>query len=252
MSQLLEASGLTVVYGGVVALQSVDLTVASGELVGLIGANGAGKTTLLACLSGHVKPATGRVRYDGADVSGLGPDVRARRGIVRSFQDARLFPTMPVWQALLLAEERRVPTGTAAGLLGLPTWRARENRRSAGALRLATTMGLSGQLDQMVGELSTGLRRVLDLACAIALAPRLLLLDEPSAGLATAEVPGLAEVITRVRALTDATVVMVEHELPLVWSLADRIVVLEEGAVVASGRPSEVRDHPAVAFGELG
>jgi ABC-type branched-subunit amino acid transport system ATPase component len=252
MSTLLEACGLTVIYGGVVALQSVDLTVARGELVGLIGANGAGKTTLLACVSGHVKPATGRVRYGGYDVSGLGPDARARRGIVRSFQDARLFPTMPVWQALLLAEERRVPTGTAASLLGLPAWRAGENRRSAEALRLASAMGLEGQLDRMVGELSTGLRRVLDLACAIALGPRLLLLDEPSAGLATAEAAGLAEVITRVRSLTGATVVMVEHDLPLVWSLADRIVVLEEGAVVASGRPPEVRDHPSVAFGELG
>jgi ABC-type branched-subunit amino acid transport system ATPase component len=252
MSALLEAWGLTVVYGGVVALQSADLTVAPGELVGLIGANGAGKTTLLACLSGHVTPATGRVRYRGGDVSGLGPDARARRGIVRSFQDARLFPTMPVWQALLLAEERRVPTGTATGLLGLPAWRAGENRRSAEALQLATTMGLEEQLDRLVGELSTGLRRVLDLACAIALGPRLLLLDEPSAGLATAEAAGLAEVITRVRTLTGATVVMVEHDLPLVWSLADRIVVLEEGAIVASGRPPEVRDHPAVAFGDLG
>jgi ABC-type branched-subunit amino acid transport system ATPase component len=226
--------------------------VRSGELVGLIGANGAGKTTLLACLSGHVKPASGRVRYRGADVGGLGPDRRAREGIVRSFQDARLFPTMPVWHALLLAAERSLPTSTAASLLGLPAWRAGENRRSAVAARLAATMGLEAHLDQLVGELSTGLRRVLDLACAVALEPTLLLLDEPSSGLATAEAVGLAEVITRVRTLTGATVVMVEHDLPLVWSLADRIVVLEEGAVVASGRPSEVRQHPAVAFGELG
>jgi ABC-type branched-subunit amino acid transport system ATPase component len=252
MTSLVEASGLTVVYGGVVALDAVDLTVAAGELVGLVGANGAGKTTLLACLSGHIKPAIGRVRYRGADVSRRGPDARARLGIVRSFQDARLFPSMPVWQALLLAEERKDPTGTAASLLALPGWRAAEDRRSRDAAKLALTMGLDGHLDKVVGELSTGLRRVLDLACAIALAPRLLLLDEPSAGLAAPEAVALAEVLTRVRELTGATVVMVEHDLPLVWALADRIVVLEEGAVVASGRPPEVRDHPAVAFGEFG
>jgi ABC-type branched-subunit amino acid transport system ATPase component len=159
---------------------------------------------------------------------------------------------MPVWHALLLAAERRFPTNTAASLLGLPTWRAGESRRAAEAARLAATMGLEEHLNSLVGELSTGLRRVLDLACAIALEPALLLLDEPSAGLATAEAVGLTEVITNVRTLTGATVVMVEHDLPLVWSLADRIVVLEEGAVVASGRPPEVRRHPAVAFGELG
>jgi ABC-type branched-subunit amino acid transport system ATPase component len=252
MSASLMASGLTVAYGGVLALDSVDLAVASGELVGLVGANGAGKTTLLACLSGHIKPATGRVMYDDADISRLGPDARASRGIVRSFQDARLFPSMPVWDALLLAEERKVPTGTAAGLLTLPGWRSDEDRRCTEAARLATTMGLEAHLDKVVSELSTGLRRVLDLACAIALAPRLLLLDEPSAGLAAAEAVALADVLTQVRTLTGATIVMVEHDLPLVWGLADRIVVLEEGAVVALGRPGEVRDHPAVAFGEFG
>jgi ABC-type branched-subunit amino acid transport system ATPase component len=252
MSALLVASGLTVAYGGVVALDSVDLTVADGELVGLIGANGAGKTTLLACLSGHTRPALGRVVYNGADVSQLGPDGRAALGIVRSFQDARLFPSMPVWDALLLAEERTMPTGMAAGLLALPGWRSDEWQRSSKAARLAATMGLETHLDKVVGELSTGLRRVLDLACAIALAPRLLLLDEPSAGLAAAEAVALAGVVTRVRELTGATIVMVEHDLPLVWQLADRIVVLEEGQVVASGRPAEVRDHPAVAFGEFG
>jgi ABC-type branched-subunit amino acid transport system ATPase component len=252
MSALLVACALTVAYGGVVALDSVDLAVADGELVGLVGANGAGKTTLLACLSGHTRPPVGRVVYDGIDISRLGPDARAALGIVRSFQDARLFPSMPVWDALLLAEERRIPTATAPSLLALPNWRSDERRRSQEAARLAETMGLEDHLDKLVGELSTGLRRVLDLACAIALAPRLLLLDEPSAGLAAAEAVALADVVTQVRQRTGATIVMVEHDLPLVWGLADRIVVLEEGAVVASGRPAEVRDHPAVAFGEFG
>jgi ABC-type branched-subunit amino acid transport system ATPase component len=245
---LVEATSLTVSYGGVHALQDVDIRVDEGALVGLVGPNGAGKTTLLECLAGYVRPSRGRVLYSGRDVTRLGPDARARRGMVRSFQDARLFPTMPVWDALLLAQERRWPTRTYAALLALPWWRSAERRRNAAVSHLVSIMGLEPYADKVVGELSTGVRRVLDLACTIALAPRLLLLDEPSAGLASAEATALAGVLARVRDVTGATIVMVEHDLPLIWSLADVINVMEEGEILATGTPAELRHHPGVAL----
>jgi ABC-type branched-subunit amino acid transport system ATPase component len=251
VTALLAGEALTVDYGGVHALAGVDLAVAEGEIVGLVGANGAGKTTLLECLSGYIRPDPGRVVYDGEDITGLSPDVRAGHGIVRSFQDARLFPSLPVWDALMLAQERTSPSGLIPSLLALPRWRAGERRRQAEASRLVAMMGLEPHVDLVVGELSTGVRRVLDLACAIALQPRVLLLDEPSAGLASAEALALSGVLTRVREATGATIVMVEHDLPLVWGLAGRIAVLEEGRLVACGPPDELRHHPAVAFGEF-
>jgi ABC-type branched-subunit amino acid transport system ATPase component len=248
---LLAGERLTVDFGGVRALAAVDLAVEEGEVVGLVGANGAGKTTLIDCLAGHTRPSPGRVRYQGTDVTGLGPDVRAERGIVRSFQDARLFPSMPVWDALLLAQERTSKSGVFFSVLGLPPWRAAERRRRVEAARLAATMGLDRYIDDVVGELSMGVRRILDLACVIALRPRVLLLDEPSSGLASTEALAVAGLLGRVRDATGATFVVVEHDLPLLWGIAGRIAVLEQGRLVACGPPDEVRGHPAVAFGEL-
>jgi ABC-type branched-subunit amino acid transport system ATPase component len=224
----LRAEGLTVHYGGVVALDAVDVSVAAGEVLGLVGANGAGKTTLLDCLSGHIRPEVGRVWLGDVDVTGMAPALRARRGVVRTFQDARLFPTMPVHDALLLASGRD---------------RAREQAR---------VMGLEPLLERRVGELSTGERKRLDLACALARSPHALLLDEPSAGVAGAEVPELAARLASAVADAGPAVFMVEHDLPLVWGLATTVVVLEGGRVVASGRPDEVKSHPALAFGRIG
>jgi ABC-type branched-subunit amino acid transport system ATPase component len=250
VTPLLAGEGLTVDYGGVHALTDVDLAVEEGEIVGLVGGNGAGKTTLLDCLAGHRRPDRGTVSYEGVDITRLGPDARAGRGIVRSFQDAQLFPSLPVWDALMLAQERTTPSGVVASLLRAPGWQRGERHRAAASTELAATMGLEPYLDRAVGELSTGVRRVLDLACAIALRPRVLLLDEPSAGLASAEAGAIPSLLSRVRQVTGATIVMVEHDLPLVWGLAGRIAVLEEGRMVACGPPAEVRHHPAAAFGQ--
>jgi ABC-type branched-subunit amino acid transport system ATPase component len=238
-----------VTYGGIRGLDDVDLSVPAGQLLGLVGANGAGKSTLLDCLSGHRRPDSGAVHYDGADVTAMGPDRRAALGVIRSFQDGRLWPTLTAREAMLLATERSHRTGVVGALLGLPRWRAAERQRLHDAVTLAETMGLSPYLDHPAGELSTGVRRVLDLACMIALRPRVLLLDEPSAGLASAEAAMLPALLARVRRETGTAIMMVEHDLPLVFGVADRIVVLEEGRVVADGRPDDVRAHPAVSFG---
>ena len=229
---LLAGRDLTVSFGGVHALVGVSIAVDAGEIVGLVGANGAGKTTLLDCLSGHVRPDYGQVMLDGRDLTRAAPDARARRGVVRSFQDARLFPAMSVRDALLVAQEGVAWSGLVGSLLSLPRWRAAEGRRMAAAASVAATTGLVAKLDTAVGDLSTGERRAVDLACVSLTAPRLLLLDEPSAGLASAEVPALSELLARVRDATGAGVIMVEHDWSLARGLADRIVVLEEGRVV--------------------
>jgi len=245
---LLAGEGLTVSYGGVHALDAVDLSVEEGEILGLVGANGAGKTTVLECLAGYTRPDSGRVVYGGRDITGMAPDARARLGIVMSFQEARLFPSMGVWEALMVAQELTLPSGVVSSLLTLPLWRAGERKRAVAAGRLAATMGLEDLLDRVVGELSTGVRRVLDLACAIALRPQVLLLDEPSAGLASAEALALPAVLRHVRETVGTTIVMVEHDLSLVWGLADRVAVLEEGRLVACAPPEQLRHHPAVGF----
>jgi ABC-type branched-subunit amino acid transport system ATPase component len=228
VTALLRAEGLVVRYGGVGALDGIDLSVESGEVVGLVGANGAGKTTLLDCLSGHLRPSGGRVWLGGRDVTGWGAARRARLGVTRTFQDARLFPTMPVRDVLLLSG-----------------WRARSG------VPEAVVTGLEPVLDRLVGELSTGERKRLDLACVLGLRPQVLLLDEPSAGLAAAEVPAIAAQLRDAAQATGAGVVMVEHDLPLVWDLADRVVILDNGKVVAAGPPDSLRGHPALAFGRL-
>jgi ABC-type branched-subunit amino acid transport system ATPase component len=158
-----------------------------------------------------------------------------------------LFATLSVRDALLLAEEGSIPTRLLPALLGLPPWRTAERRRSAAVSELAETMGLTPYLDHAVGELSTGVRRVVNLACVMALVPRVLLLDEPSAGLASAEAAEVPGLLRRVQDQTGATIIVVEHDLPLVFGLTDRIVVMEEGRVVADGPPAEVRNHPALS-----
>jgi ABC-type branched-subunit amino acid transport system ATPase component len=219
---LLRAEALVVRYGGVVGLDGIDLCVEAGEFVGLVGANGAGKTTLLDCLSGHLMPAGGRVWLRGRELTRLGPGRRARLGVIRTFQDARLFPTMPVRDVLLLS-------GSGA-----------DGRT-----------GLEPVLDRLVGELSTGERKRLELACVLGRRPQVLLLDEPSAGLAAADVPAMASLLRAAAEASGAGVVMVEHDLPLVWELADRVVILDGGRVAAEGPPDSLRGHPALAFGRL-
>jgi ABC-type branched-subunit amino acid transport system ATPase component len=250
---LVAVRGVTVAYGGLRALDQVDLDVPDGQVLGLIGPNGAGKTTLLECIAGSVRPDAGTVHYRGRDVTRLGPAAHARLGIVRSFQDARLFPGLTVHQVLSLAHERRSPSHLLLDLVGLPPSRHRERRIAAEADDLAAAFGLTDHVDKLVAELSSGLRRAVDLACATALSPSLLLLDEPSAGLAQAEVGALPPVIRRVRSLTGGTIVIVEHDMPLLMGLADTVAVLDAGRLIALGPPDAIRRDPAVieAYGAV-
>jgi ABC-type branched-subunit amino acid transport system ATPase component/ABC-type branched-subunit amino acid transport system permease subunit len=246
---VLEADGLRRSFGGVRAVDGVSLTVRRGETLGLIGPNGAGKTTLFELLSGFTKPDDGRVLFAGADVSRLGPEARASLGLIRSFQDAALFPTMTVDEVVALSLERVSPTGflrSAAGLHGA------DRAKTARARELVDRMGLAQYRSKLIQELSTGTRRIAELACLIALEPTVLLLDEPSSGIAQRETEALAELLRDLREELDLTLVIIEHDIPMIMSLSDRIVVMETGTVLAEGPPAVVRADPRVVEAYLG
>ncbi|GAA1373291.1 ABC transporter permease subunit [Catellatospora chokoriensis] len=246
---LLEARGVARAFGGVRAVGGVDLAVGSGEVVGIIGPNGAGKTTLFEILAGFTRPDQGQVAFAGRDVTGLSPQRRAGLGLVRSFQDARLFPTLTVRESLLVAGERIAPTGLLTAALG---GRGPLRRQEALAGNLLDLFGLAAYADRLVGELSTGTRRTVELACLLALEPSLLLLDEPSSGVSQADGVALADLLARVNRELGVALLVIEHDLPLLARLATRMVAMDSGRVVADGTPDQVRTHPAVVAAYLG
>jgi branched-chain amino acid transport system ATP-binding protein len=248
----LDITGLTVRFEGVQAVDAVDLSVPAGSTLGIIGNNGAGKTTLLDAISGFVR-ATGRVSLAGADISTWRPSARAAAGLGRSFQGARLFPSLTVTETLEVACDRfvevREPFACALRLAA--------TRRSEAAVRrrveeLLDTVALGAYRDNRISELSTGTRRIVELACAMAHRPSVLLLDEPSSGLAQRETEALGQVLTDLRDSLNATLVVVEHDIALIAGLADRLVCMDRGVVLAAGSPSAVLDNPDVVASYLG
>jgi branched-chain amino acid transport system ATP-binding protein len=242
----LEVSSVRVQYGGIAALDDVGVLVQPGQVVGIIGPNGAGKTTLFDVISGFVQPAQGSVLIDGSDVSGASPDERARRGLGRSFQSARLFPALTVRETIAVALERRTVRSAILGAVWAPQVRSSERRIAKQVERLVDLMGLEAYADSVVAELSTGTRRAVDVACIIALEPTVLLLDEPSSGLAQAETESLAPLLTRIVRETGCGMLVIEHDIPLVTSLSDQLVAMESGRVLMTGTPQAVRNDPRV------
>ncbi|NEE04363.1 branched-chain amino acid ABC transporter permease/ATP-binding protein [Phytoactinopolyspora halotolerans] len=236
-------------YGGVQAVAGMSLTVQPGETVGLIGPNGAGKTTLFELIGGFVRPDSGSVRFGGHDVTGDGPERRAQLGLVRSFQDAALFPTMTVAECVMVALERTHPTRSMAAIAGLS---GADRRKTARADEVIHLMGLQSFRDVPVRQLSTGTRRIAELACMVALEPRLLLLDEPSSGIAQRETEALGETLMSLKAQLDLTLVVIEHDMPLIMGISDRLVAMVHGGQLAAGTPDEVSADPAVADAYLG
>ena len=243
---VLVGTGLTLDYGGVRALDGVDLQVSAGEIVGLLGSNGAGKTTLFDVLSGYRLPDAGEVLLEGRDVTGLPADARARLGLARAFQSARLFRTLPVRETIAVALERQADKNVLAAATWWPGQRAAERRVDRRVDSLMDIFGLGDYADMPVGELSTGTRRALEVACQLAMEPTVLLLDEPSTGLAQAEVEGLGPALQRVVRDTGCGLVVIDHDLALLRSVSDRLVALERGRVIAQGPPEQVLDHPDV------
>jgi branched-chain amino acid transport system ATP-binding protein len=249
----LSARGLRRAFGGLTAVDGVDLDVAPGEIVGLMGPNGAGKTTVLDLLSGFVTADAGTVTLGGLDVAGLTPDARARLGLGRSFQNARLFPGLTVTETLAVSCERWVTSREPlAAALRLPASLLSEAEVAERVERIVTMLRLEVFRDRFASELSTGSRRLVEFGCLLAQEPSVLLLDEPSAGLARVEAAALGPVLRHLRDATGAAVVLVEHDVALLRAVCDRLVALDAGRVIATGTPAEVLDDPEVVRAYLG
>jgi ABC-type branched-subunit amino acid transport system ATPase component len=243
-----------VTYGGLVALDVDEMAIPRGQIVGIVGANGAGKTTLLDVISGFTIAERGSVVLDGEkELLRTAPSRRAKRGVARSFQGAELFTSMTVADTVRAALHQRLGAVSILGAaVGAPWSRRRERTIAREADALVEQMGLLPYYDKLIGELSTGTRRIVDLSCALAQRPSVLLLDEPGAGVAQSEIDALRKLILRIRDSVGCTVVVVEHDIPLLRSLSDLMFALEAGRVIARGSADEVLADPQVVAAYLG
>jgi branched-chain amino acid transport system ATP-binding protein len=253
----LSLEGVSKRFGGLAALSDVSLRAAAGEVLGFIGPNGAGKTTLFDAISGFLVPDRGTILFgegtDAVDVSRLSPAARSHLGLGRSFQDGRLFPSLTVAETVSIAFERHLEArDPIAAALHLPWIEDTERDVEFNVERLITLLGITDFRDKLVRELSTGSRRIVDLACVLAHHPSVLLLDEPSSGIAQREAEALGPLLLRIREQTGATLLVIEHDVPLLMSISDRLVAFDLGEIVATGPPEEVVRDPVVVTSYLG
>jgi len=242
LTPLLSARGLTRRFGGLTAVDGVDFDLSEGEVRAIIGPNGAGKTTFVSLLCGRLAPSEGTITFDGADITNLPAHRRVLAGIAYTFQITSIFANLTVAENVALAVQRRHVGGR-----GHRRDRASLAREVAHAL---DRVGLSGRADEIAGNLAYGHQRLLEVAMGLALVPRLLILDEPTQGLSDAEIEGF---IALVRAIAgDTTVLLIEHNMPVVMALAGRITVMDRGRIIAEGAPAEIRANQAVQAAYLG
>ncbi len=250
---ILAVRDVSVRFGGNMALNQVSLDVYPGELIGILGPNGAGKTTLFNVLSGFQPPAQGEVWFRGERINGVSPAQRVRLGLGRSFQQGGLWPSESAHSNLMMAQYGRLSEHTPGGIIGLTSsLRTDDRRRSAVAHEVLAVLGLSAEADRPVRELPYGHRKVLELGCAIATQPKVLLLDEPAAGLHGSQLQWIGTAISALRSELGITVVVIEHDVRLVRTVSDRIYVLDFGHMLTDGLPDEVLARPEVIEAYLG
>jgi len=249
---LLEAENITKVFGGLMAVNSVSLTVEKGSIVSVIGPNGAGKTTFFNVLTGIYKPDGGTITFDGESIVGLRPDQITQRGIARTFQNIRLFGNMTALENVMVGMHSRLRSGVWGAIFQTPATRTEEKRARQRARELLAFVGLERRMDELAKNLPYGDQRRLEIARALATQPKLILLDEPTAGMNPQETAEATELIRRLRDELGITVILIEHDMRVVMTISERITVLDYGSKIAEGKPEEIRTNPRVIEAYLG
>ncbi|MCF8034021.1 MAG: ABC transporter ATP-binding protein [Desulfarculaceae bacterium] len=253
MSQpILQARGLTVRFGGLTAVDRVELDLPEGQLAGLIGPNGAGKTTCFNLFTGRIKPNEGKLTFAGQPIVGLRPSRINQLGMARTFQNIRLFGELSVLDNVLVGFHGGLKSNFLSAILRLPGYVAEERGMQRRAGEILELTGLTRLRDEPAGSLAYGQQRLLEIARALATDPKLILLDEPAAGMNPQETTGLAALVRRLRDELGVTVLLIEHDMRFVMKLCEQITVLDHGKVIARGAPHQVQRDPAVIQAYLG
>ena len=248
---LLELHDVSKIFGGLIAVNELSFSVEEGSIVGLIGPNGAGKTTVFNCITGNYRPEHGCISFTGQDVTGLRPHRLVELGIARTFQSIRLFGRLPVLENVLAGRHCRLKSGLLASMFHLPAQRREEREAVRRCMEELEFVGLAAHHAEEAGSLSYGNQRLLEIARALASDPHLIILDEPAGGMNDQETVALIDLIGAIRN-RGITVLLIEHDMRLVMRICEKLVVLENGCLIAQGEPEAVRANPAVIEAYLG